>query len=114
MPQYMFVLGGVTEEKRKAVESKYEEINRKYAEWSERLFKGGHLKDAHKLRAMTGRRLVLKDGKILDGPFAETKESIGGYYLIEAKNIEEAVELSKQCPTMLYQGGYVEVREVEM
>jgi hypothetical protein len=46
-----------------------------------------------------------------DGPFAETKEVVGGYMLIKAKTFAEAVRLSKGCPG-LERGGCVEVRQL--
>jgi hypothetical protein len=53
---------------------------------------------------------VLKPGNIItDGPFVEIKESIGGYTLIKADSLEEAIELSKGCPILQF-GGNVEVR----
>lgn len=55
---------------------------------------------------------VLKPGNVVtDGPYTEIKESIGGYSLIKASSIEEAVELAKGCP-ILTRGGNVEVREI--
>jgi hypothetical protein len=48
---------------------------------------------------------------ITDGPFAESKEVVGGYFVIVAKNIDEAVEIAKDCPDYEL-GGIVEVREV--
>ena len=54
-----------------------------------------------------------KDGAggfaITDGPFAETKEALGGYYLIEAADLDEAIELAKQVPTPF---GGIEVRPI--
>ena len=52
-------------------------------------------------------------GKILtlDGPFAETKEQLGGYYLIEAKDIDEAVEWARKAPHVA-RGGSCEVRPI--
>ena len=49
--------------------------------------------------------------KVTDGPFVETKEQLGGYYLIEAANDAEALNWAKQAPTMLHGGG-VELRPV--
>jgi hypothetical protein len=46
---------------------------------------------------------------LTDGPFAETKEALGGYYLIEARDLDQALELAKACPVS--QGG-VEVRPI--
>lgn len=48
---------------------------------------------------------------ISDGPYAEVKEIVGGYILVKAENLDEAVKLSVGCPT-LAQGGTVEVRDV--
>jgi hypothetical protein len=44
-----------------------------------------------------------------DGPFAETKEQLGGYYLVECKNLDEAIEASQQMPV---RGGSIEIRPV--
>ena len=53
---------------------------------------------------------VLKPGKVItNGPYVEIKEAIGGYIIIRANSIDEAAELSKDCP-MLGMGGTVEVR----
>lgn len=54
-------------------------------------------------------RVVKKDDAVLNGPYAEIKESIGGLFLIRAKDYEEAVEIAKGCPIIQY-GAVVEVR----
>jgi hypothetical protein len=56
----------------------------------------------------SGNKLVVTDG----GPFAEAKEVIGGYWIIEADGYTAAVELARHCPSLEF-GGTVEVREVE-
>lgn len=48
---------------------------------------------------------------IIDGPYAEVKEFVGGYLIVKANTIEEAIEMAKACPNLLY-GGTVEVRTV--
>jgi hypothetical protein len=55
----------------------------------------------------------IKDGETLvtDGPFAETKETLGGYYLVEAGSIDEAAKLAAQIPSARF-GGSVEVRPI--
>ena len=55
----------------------------------------------------------LKGGERLlsDGPFAETKEQLGGYFLIEAENLDEAIEWASRMPHMAY-GGSTEVRPI--
>ena len=47
-----------------------------------------------------------------DGPFAEAKDVVGGYTLIEARDLDQAAELSKGCPIFEVDGGAVEVRPV--
>jgi hypothetical protein len=54
----------------------------------------------------------VRDGKTTstDGPFAETKEQLGGYYIIEADNLDRAIEAAARCPGALY--GSMEVRPI--
>ncbi|GAA4306390.1 YciI family protein [Compostibacter hankyongensis] len=55
---------------------------------------------------------VVRPGKVVtDGPYADIKESIGGYTLVKADTLEEAAELAKDCPALTL-GGNVEVREI--
>ncbi|HET9249600.1 MAG TPA: YciI family protein [Actinomycetota bacterium] len=56
----------------------------------------------------------VRDGQTLttDGPFAETKEQLGGYYLIEAANLDDAIAAAARCPGAF--GGTMEVRPVVM
>jgi hypothetical protein len=57
---------------------------------------------------------VLKgDSMVTNGPYAEIKESIGGYFIVKADSYEAAVELAKGCP-ILTLGGNVEVREISV
>ncbi len=54
----------------------------------------------------------IKEGKatITDGPFAETKEQLGGYYVLDVKNLDEAIEIAKLCPGAKY--GSIELRPI--
>jgi hypothetical protein len=58
--------------------------------------------------------VTVRDGKrlVTDGPFAETREQIGGYFMVEAKNIEEAVEIAGRLPSATI--GTVEVRPLRI
>jgi hypothetical protein len=51
------------------------------------------------------------EATITDGPFAESKEVVGGFFIVKANSLEEATELAKDCPD-LPNGGSVEVREI--
>jgi hypothetical protein len=61
----------------------------------------------------SGKVVSGKQKSIHDGPFAEAKDVVGGYTLVEAKDLAQAVELSKGCP-ILEVGGSVEVRPVRI
>lgn len=79
--------------------------------WFERLTADGTLKAGQPL--MDDARIVSgRNGRaVADGPFAESKEAVGGYFLIRAGNLDEAVAIARQCP-MLEHGTAVEVRPI--
>ncbi len=113
MAKYMInICCGDLEKRKQAKQYDGSFVMQKYIEWTQKL--GEKRIFAHKLRDGEGRKLDLVNGTIQDGPYTETKESIGGFYIVEAASYDEAVTLAKDCPTLLYQGGYVEVREVEV
>jgi hypothetical protein len=113
MPQYLLILGGVTDAKRREQAANYGQIMQKYLDWNGKLERAGVLRGGNKLKDSVGRRVTLAGGKAIDGPYAETKESIGGYYLIEARDLDEATKIAHECPTVTEQGGFAEVREIE-
>jgi hypothetical protein len=83
----------------------------KWVGWFKELGAAGHLKNpGHPLErvgmVVTGSRKL-----ITDGPYAEAKDVVGGFSIIEAKDLAQAVELSKGCP-ILEGGGSVEVRPI--
>ena len=57
----------------------------------------------------TSTATTIRDGVVTDGPFAETKEALGGYYLVEADDLDQALAIAKLCPAPY---GGVEVRPV--
>ena len=69
----------------------------------------------HKLADEPGRVLRREGSQVLstDGPYSETKEWLGGFYLIEAPNYNAAVEASRDCPHLEH-GGTIEVREIDV
>ncbi|HEX5399174.1 MAG TPA: YciI family protein [Verrucomicrobiae bacterium] len=77
--------------------------------WLEHLMTSGKAKGGQAL-ARTGAMVSGKDGRnVTDGPFAESKEVVGGYFLLNVATFEEAVAIAKTCPTLAF-GGKVEVR----
>ena len=72
---------------------------------------GHHLASAKLQSSSTATTVRSRNGKlaVTDGPFAETKEQVGGYHLVECKDLDEAISIAKRIPTIPY-GGTVEVR----
>jgi hypothetical protein len=85
----------------------------RYKAWGQRLRESGHYVGSNKLED-TGRVLRGTNGKtrITDGPFTETKDVLGGYFLVQAESYEQATELCHDSPHLDY--GAIEVRRVEV
>ncbi len=84
-----------------------------YRAYTEALAKAGAIKDGNRLRPSSSATTVrLTDGKtqVLDGPYAESKEQIGGYYLIDVADLDAAIAWAARCPAAGH--GVVEVRPV--
>jgi hypothetical protein len=112
MAQFILFLRGGNEAYQEYSQEEIEQAIRAYRQWAEQLRQSGHLVDAFKL-ADGARVMQKRDGQIqLDGPFAETKETIGGYYHIQAETYDLALELAQDCP-IFAEGGTVEIRQIE-
>jgi hypothetical protein len=84
----------------------------KWVAWFKELGAKGHIKDPGHPLEHTGKVVKGKQKIVNDGPYAEAKDVVGGYTVIEAADILQAVELSKGCP-ILEVGGSVEVRPIQ-
>jgi hypothetical protein len=82
---------------------------KKWMDWKDTLEKSGHIKQFEERLDGTGKVVRGKAKTVTDGPYIEVKDFIGGYMLVEAKDIDEAVELAKGCP-VLESDGTVEIR----
>jgi len=79
--------------------------------WIRELERKGHLKNRGQPLEPTGKVVTGKDRVVTDGPYAEAKDLLLGFIIVEAPDLAEAVELSKECP-IVAGGGSVEVRPV--
>ena len=108
--EYMLLFRGTDWHKGLPPETVRTVMNQWY-DWFERLAEEGRATSGHPL-AYEGKILSGKKGQtIIDGPFVESKEAIGGYFLLHVQNEEEAVEIAKNCPGLEH-GVQVEVRPV--
>ena len=86
-----------------------------YMAFTEGIKKSGHYKSGEALKpTSTASTVRVRQGKIstTDGPFAETKEQLGGFYLIEAKDLNDAIQVASRIPGA--KTGSIEVRPVEV
>ena len=93
-------------------ESQRDVLMREYGEWVQSTAQSGHYRSGAKLHGISSATTIRgNNGKpaIVDGPFAETKEQLGGYHLIECKDLDEALSIAKRIPTLRV-GGTIEVR----
>jgi hypothetical protein len=84
-----------------------------YMAWGEEMGKRGLLQGGERLRPTTDATTVqVREGEVLtsDGPFAETKEQIGGFYLVDCKDLDEAIEVASKIPGA--RQGSIEVRPI--
>jgi hypothetical protein len=108
--EYLLIFRGTDWDKGLSPEQ-IQKVTGEFMAWFQRLLKEGTAKTGQPLEH-EGKIVSGKKGRtVADGPFAESKEAIGGYFLLLVANIDEAVAIAKQCPTLDY-GGKVEVRPV--
>src|ERR1700733_11207931 len=84
-----------------------------YMKWMEPLGAAGILQGGERLRPTADATTVrVRDGETLtsDGPFAETKEQMGGFYLVDCKDLDEAIEIAAKIPGAAH--GSIEVRPI--
>lgn len=86
----------------------------KWNVWMNQLRANGHVNE-YPGRPLEGVGMVVrgKNKLVTDGPFAESKDIVGGYLSIEAEDLAQAVELAKNCPILQVEGS-VEVRPVQV
>jgi hypothetical protein len=94
-------------------EAEKQKIYQQYGELMQDLQKTGKYKAGHQLQPISAATTVrLRNGKkaVTDGPFAETKEQLGGYFLVEAKDLDDALAIAARIPSA--RTGSIEVRPV--
>ena len=94
-------------------ETEMKKLMGEYTEFTKSIIQSGAFKAADRLRPVSSASTVrIRNGKtaITDGPFAETREQLGGYYLVDAKNLDEATAIAARIPGA--RTGSIEVRPV--
>ena len=110
MPRFMFVYRGGHEGIEHASPEQMQEEIQMWTDWIQGGVEAGWMLDGGDA-LKPGGAVVNADLSVTDGPFAESKELVGGYSMVEAPDLASAVELAKSSP-MPKPGGTVEVREL--
>ena len=108
---FMLLLRGGISNRDLSAEQLQRQIDR-YLSWIEKLRREGHFVAGEPLDE-SGKVLSGQNGNtVTDGPFTESKEEVGGYFIVRARDLEFAVELAKGCP-IFANNGTVEVRPIQ-
>jgi hypothetical protein len=112
--EYILLIYNSEAEAQKMTPAQGQEMFQGYMRFTQELTASGRNKGGNPLqRTNTATTVRVRSGKSLvtDGPFAETKEQLGGYYLVEAKDLDEAIAIAAKIPGALT--GSIEVRPIQ-
>ncbi len=114
MPNYMLLLHEEPMDYSQFSPEQIQAVIGEYVAWRQKIEADGNYVGGEKLKDEGGRLIGSDNGqlRVTDGPYAEAKEVIGGYFTISAADYDEAVEISKGCPHLKF-GGRIELREIE-
>jgi hypothetical protein len=111
--QYLLLIYGYEEYFGKLTEAERSGVAGEYGEFTKSIAQSGHLRGGNELQPVANATTVrVRDKKrvVTDGPFAETKEQLGGYYLIEAKDLDDAIAVAARIPSVRW--GAIEIRPI--
>ena len=110
MKQFMYLLRGGEDMSNYSPEQMEAHMG-EWKAWMGGLAQAGKLAGGLPL-SKEGKQVTSKAGVPTDGPFAEGKEVVGGYLIVNAENMDEAIEISRGCPIFVGETANVEVREI--
>ena len=113
MSQYLYLYRMAAAARQEAVGTpeRAQQSMQRWMTWMQELDANGHLKDRGQPLEKTGKVVRGPQKTVTDGPYTEAKDLVGGFTIVEARDIDQAVELSRGCP-IFDGGGSVEVRPV--
>ena len=111
--QYLLLIYQNEAEVAKMGEVQWKQVHADYMTYTQSIVQSGNLKAGDALQgSSTATTVRVRNGKTMttDGPFAETREQLAGYYLVEAKDLDNAVALAERIPSAKW--GSIEVRPI--
>ncbi len=115
MAQFMLMLQEKATDFSDVSPEEMQRIIEEYGAWRSKLEQKGRLVAGHKLKDEGGRQMSVSPNgvQVVDGPFTESKEVVGGYFIIEASDYDEAVEICGDCPHLKY-GERIDIRQIDL
>ncbi len=110
MKKYLLLLHDDVEQMQKLSPKEMQELVNAHLAWANKLATSGHLIAGEGLEEKSI-QISGKDSIVKDGTFLESKEMIGGFYFLQTKDLNEIIELAKECPCHLW-GGTTEIRPI--
>lgn len=110
MKKFLLLLHEDIEQMKELSPKEMEELIGAHMAWATKLGEEGYLLAGDGLEE-SGLQIKGKESVIKDGPYIESKEMIGGYYLLQAENLDAIVAIAKECPCHLW-GGTTEIRPI--
>src|SRR5216683_4883075 len=111
--QYLLLIYRNEAQQSKMDPADYQKLSAEYSAYTQSIIQSGNFKAGDGLQPTTTATTVrVREGKTLttDGPFAETREQLGGYYLVEAKDLDAALAIAARIPGARF--GSIEVRPI--
>jgi hypothetical protein len=111
--EYLLLIYDVESDFAKMSEAELGAMSQDFGQYTQGIVQSGNFRDGKRLQPVaTATTVRVRNGKrtTTDGPFAETREQLGGFYLIEAKDLDEALAIAERCPGARL--GSVEVRPI--
>lgn len=111
MNDYMLLLRGGREARMAMSPEEMQGHMQRFFAWMKGLSANGHLKEGLPLE--DGGLVLANNGTVMtDGPFAEGKEAVAGYIILNAESLDQARDMARGCPILELDGGTVEVRSI--
>jgi hypothetical protein len=113
MAKFLLILEETPGTHSSASPTEIQRIMEKYQAWFQRVKSSGKLVASNKLKEEGGKVLSMQGGKVLvvDGPYSEAKEVVGGYAILSAESYGEAIDLIRDCPHLAF--GRLMVRQID-
>ena len=111
--QYLLLIYDTEADWNKLSQADQAAMYKEYGDFTQSIKQSGHHKAGHQLQPIstaTTVRIREKKRLVTDGPFAETKEQLGGFYMIEAKDLDDAIAVAARIPSARF--GSIEVRPI--